>query len=704
MTMRRGSKPQYKRHTASSAAHKRAAGHGIGRANFVRRSIWISGVVLGVAGLLAISTQVRAQSISGSTMTVPGTAYPPSAGSAGASYPPSIGAPPAAPVAVGPHVSYTSNPLAPNAANPSVKLQASPIGRQESPDVVVTPGETRKLEHTPQIPDIMLHQWSLTNEVPGENIFSYEYMKTRDSNTRSISLKETLYLALKNNPAVAAASLEPIISLQGVRGSWAVFDPDLTGQTGVQKDVTPTTSSLQTGGAKSFVQKEYIWNFGITKTLATTNGTLGVNFTNNWFATNSAFSSVNPAYTPALELSLNQPLLRNFGNQFATINVRIAESNQKEAQYTYEQQLNDFVLKVGTDYWNVVRAEENLEVANKALAVAEDLVRQNQISVNVGVLAPLSLKEAQSEAATDLSNVYQAEGQLDSSRTALSQDVMYNPQHTFLPVMLEPVERANPQQMPQNDEESLELAMMYRPELASMREAIRSLLLQVKYAENQTLPQFNIGAQFGLTATAGAILCNPFFGASTLGIASNCKIPQAVGTPVAGIELPFKGRYPESLDRLWSFTWYNYAVVFNFERPLSNDAAKSALAQARMAYEQQRMSYRDLISQVVVDVQTSLDGLKANFKSAQAARTATEFAAASLHDERERFEVGMATTHELLQFIDSLVAAEGNQVNAEVNFEVSKLAVKHSEGTLLRAFNIEFAADNPDLRPWYARF
>ncbi len=144
--------------------------------------------------------------------------------------------------------------------------------------------------------------------------------------------------------------------------------------------------------------------------------------------------------------------------------------------------------------------------------------------------------------------------------------------------------------------------------------------------------------------------------------------------------------------------------MFNLERPLSNDAAKAALAQAKIAYEQERMSYRDTISSVVVDVQSSLDGLNANFKSAQAAKVATEFAAASLHDERERFRVGMATTHELLQFIDSLVAAEGTQVNAEVNFEISKLAVKHSEGTLLRAFNINFVPVNPDVRPWYARF
>ncbi len=648
--------------------------------------------------------KTQAQAMPG-TMTVPGTpstapGTPPSAPAVA----PVEGVAPTVPEPAGPHVSYTANPLVITQGNPSVKLKSTPVGRQETPDVVVSPSETRVLEHTPPAPEVVLHQWSLLREIPEESIFSRAYMQTKDERARSISLKEALYLALRNNPGIVAASFDPVLSLQGVRGSWAVFDPDLIAQAGEQKTVSPTTSSLQTGGSKVFVQKSYIWNFTINKTLATTNGTLGVNFTNNWFDTNSVFSAVNPAYTPAITLSLNQPLLRNFGNQFATINVRIAEAQQKQNQFNYEQQLNDFILKVGTDYWNVVRAEENLQVARRALAVAQDLVRQNTISVNVGVLAPLALKEAQSEEATDQSNVYQAEGQLATARTILAQDVMYNPDHTFLPAMLEPAERPNPELMDVHDEEALEHAMMYRPELASMRELIRSLLLQVRYAENQTLPQFNIGTQFGLTSTAGAVNCNPLFAGAGLNIVSNCGIPNPVGTPIAGIKLPFKGLYPESLDRLWTFSFYNYAVVFNFERPLNNDSAKAALAQAKIAYEQQRLRYRDLISGIVDDVEASLNGLKANYKSAQAARTATQFAAASLHDERERFRVGMATTHELLQFIDSLVAAEGAEVNADVNFEVSKLQERHAEGTLLRAFNIQFAPTNPDVRPWYARF
>jgi outer membrane protein len=697
MTMKHGSNGEFRVLSASPNAPAPASASlklSLRRfASWFTNDLILLAIVAIITSMIALATSVYAQSSAG-TMSVPGTAgYPPA----------TAGTEAVAPEASGPHVSYTSNPLVASQGNPSVKLKATPIGKQESPNVLVTPSETKQLEHTPPAPNVVAHQWSLINELPEESIFSQAYMQTRDQNTRSISLKEALYIALRNNPGVQAASLDPVASLQGVRGSWAVFDPDLTSQLGVEKTDTPSTSSLQTDGTKTLVEKSYIWDFAINKTLASTNGTLGVSFTNNYLSNNQAFASVNPSYSPAIELSLNQPLLRNFGNQFATINVRISESNQKQAQYNYEQQLNDFVLRVGTDYWNVVRAEENLEVANKALAVAEDLVRQNQISVNVGVLAPLALKEAQSEAATDLSNVYQAEGQLDASRSVLRQDVMYNPEHTFLPVMLEPIERPNPTQIDVNDEASLELAMMYRPELASLREVIRSELLQVKYAENQTLPQFNIGAQFGITSASGAVTCNPALSTIGVAVAPNCLVPGAT-TPTPGIKLPFKGLYSDALNRLWTFSFYNYAIVFNLERPLSNDAAKAALAQAKIEYEEQRLNYRNEISAIVVDVQTSLDGLKANFKSAQAAKVATQYAAASLHDERERFRVGMATTHELLQFIDSLVSAEGNQVNAEVNFEVSKLQVKHAEGTLLRGFNIEFVESNPDVRPWYSRF
>jgi outer membrane protein TolC len=138
--------------------------------------------------------------------------------------------------------------------------------------------------------------------------------------------------------------------------------------------------------------------------------------------------------------------------------------------------------------------------------------------------------------------------------------------------------------------------------------------------------------------------------------------------------------------------------------PLDNAVAKSALAQARIQFEQSRMQYRAALSQAIVEVQSALHNLHANMQRARATQQATYYARQSLRDEQIRFRVGMATTHTLLQFQQTLVQAEGNQVQAEVDLENSKLAYHHAQGTLLDAFQIAFELQPPDSAPWYARF
>ena len=100
----------------------------------------------------------------------------------------------------------------------------------------------------------------------------------------------------------------------------------------------------------------------------------------------------------------------------------------------------------------------------------------------------------------------------------------------------------------------------------------------------------------------------------------------------------------------------------------------------------------------------TIANLFADQKRAAATAQATYYARQSLHDEEVRFRVGMATTHDLLQFQEEEVSAEGNQVQAEVDLENAKLALRHSEGTLLQFFDIEFQLQNPKRTPWFARF
>jgi outer membrane protein TolC len=609
--------------------------------------------------------------------------------------PPAAPPPPSSGLAVG-------VPKLPPIATPR-NQQVIPVPAAPPPDLNTPSSQTAPFEHGASVlslPGTFATQVSPTERVPPESIISQSYLGSRDDTVRGLSLKQAVYIGLSNNPNVKVAELDPLASEEAVKVANATFDPALTAEGDIMKSVVPVTSPFQVVGSRAFTNKLYDWDFGLNKVSALTNGTFGITFDNERAFSNSTFASINPSYTPQLALSISQPLLRNFGWNFATLNVRIAESSQKESQWNMEQTIEDFVLRIGTDYWNVVQAEENLQVAEYALRLNSDLVRQNRISLQVGTLAPIDLQEAQSAEATSAANVYTAQATQRAARAALRQDVMMNPSSTFVPQEIEPTDKPNPaREMNPNEEVALETAIQFRPSLEAMREGIRGALMQVKFSENQTLPQLNLGAQFGLTSTAGTTPCIRNIASIVNG---NCAAVPRV--PGSGTKLQFGGIYGDALNRLFGTSFYNYAAVLNFEYPIDNAAARSVLAQTRVQYESLRMQYRASISTAVVAVQTALANLEADQKRVQATREATYYAAQSLHDEEIRFKVGMATTHDLLQFQEQLISAQGNQVQAEVDLEDARLSLEHEQGTLLRGFQINFELQDPHRSPWYSKF
>jgi outer membrane protein TolC len=583
-------------------------------------------------------------------------------------------------------------------------------GPQTPPDVSIPVKDVAPFEENEDVlslPSVFRRQWSLVEQVPAENVVNRGYLRTRPRVRRLLSLKQAIYVALLNNPAVKAARLDPIAAQEAVNMAWAEFDPDTQASIGITNSVIPAATPLETFAASPGLSTtEYQWNAALLKVFSSTNGLAELQFTNIYEFSNSFIQTVNPYYQPMLLLTLSQPLLRNFGWNFATIGVQIAASQQKRAQWAYKQAIDDFVEQVGFDYWNLVRAIENLRVAQEALKFYDDLVRQNRISLKVGTMAPIDVEEAQAAAETARANVYTAEANVESARVTLRQDAMINPSHAFIPDNVEPTDRPNPrEQVPLDDEQAIERAVLYRPVLHELRQSIETYQLQARFMENQLLPQFNLTGQVGLTAESGSALCSPVFGA---GVVTNCVVGPPFGTIVRGkpgYELPFQGGYNTALANMFNLSFYQYSVFFTWTYQLDNATAKAALSEARVNTEQQRLGYRDTLSQVVTEVETSITNVRADLQRVLATEAATAYARRALNDEEARFRVGMATTHDLLQFEEELASAEGNQVQAEVDLEQAKLQLLRARGDLLSHFDIYFEVQNPNQDvPWYGRF
>src|SRR6185295_4715195 len=203
----------------------------------------------------------------------------------------------------------------------AVLLAAQP-GLAEEPKSV-----PRTLWGAPQL----RQQW--TPGVPRSSALAIPSPITRDETVQPASLKETIALALENNPGIAARRLEPGRQEAGILVADAVFDPTFAGELEQQHSITPNANSLS--GTTTNVVDDRFANFHLLKTFRT--GTIAsVDFLNDCLDNNARFIQLRPQYSPQLNLSVVQPLLRSFGWDFTYLVVKVAEQTADAAVFQYQ--------------------------------------------------------------------------------------------------------------------------------------------------------------------------------------------------------------------------------------------------------------------------------------------------------------------------------------------------------------------------------
>src|SRR5581483_4211220 len=106
--------------------------------------------------------------------------------------------------------SLPKSPLPPPATSGKIPLNAAPISPQTAPNINVpnssaSPFETEGSVVT--LPRVFTRQWSLTDQIPPESLISERYIRSSDDQARALTLKEAIYIALRNNPSVQVALL-----------------------------------------------------------------------------------------------------------------------------------------------------------------------------------------------------------------------------------------------------------------------------------------------------------------------------------------------------------------------------------------------------------------------------------------------------------------------------------------------------------------
>jgi len=567
---------------------------------------------------------------------------------------------------------------------------------------------------TPPRFTVLPEQWQ--REIPPSPALDVPRPITHDGETQRVTLQEAIGLALENNPGIAARRLEPTRVEQDVLGTQAQFDPVLGSQLNYNQSITPNASSL--AGTRTADVNQRTVDVNMQKLFRT--GTRFV-LDYNWerLANNAQFVQLFPQYTPELGFSLVQPLLRDFGWDFSYLVVRVAERTAEAAFFQYEADLADFVKQVIDAYFAVMGARANLQVRREAEALAQRTVDENRARVKVGLLPPVAILEAQTDASRQRDEVIRAENLLEVSRQRLAQLCFYRPQSTFVPRSLEPVEYEGIEPVAIDLDESLSAAVEQRPEVHASAKGVQARQLNERIASNALLPRVDIVGGYGLNGLSGGdraiVRSQELFFTSTTDLSLNnddvtCQMlavdvfrcSQVVRTKVP--RSPFAGNKGEAFNRLFSGSFHTYNFGLQLEVPLDNAAAKSRQTRSRIELNQSELNHRELLSQVTLEVRQSVADVLSSRERIEATRVAVDLAEENLRSQQKRFEVGLATTKDLLDFQQRLTQARADQVQANFDYAVAVAAWRRAQGSLLEHYHV--VLEHPKLRPtpWFARF
>lgn len=542
-------------------------------------------------------------------------------------------------------------------------------------------GEPADAIVVPSLGEQLRRQWTIEDIQPQPE--SRAYLQTRDDTVERLSLREAVGVALENNPGIAVERLGPEFARAEIDRANGVFDPTFEASATTDRSVTPTSSALS--GAQVVRQRENLFDLSLRKLLRT-GATFTVAGQSREIDTNSQFVGLRPQYTPTLKFTLAQPLLKNFGLDLTVLLVRSAEAGSSVAYYQYVAQAVRLVRQVVEAYWGVVQANESLKAEQDGLKLAQTLLRENEARVRAGTLPPVAVKEAQAEAASREERVIAAENAVAVATDTLRLLLQRNPERTFVPRPIEPTDSPEIRDVAVDEPEVLVNAAERRPEVLQARYDIENRQILAKIRRNNLLPGLDLRASYGLNGLSGR------------------EVPQVDFRTGETAVTPFSGDYGKSLDRLTSNDFNSYSAGLSFTLPLGNNTAEAEYVQSRIDVRRGELAYRQLLASVTLEARKAIADARSSSKRITVSRLARELAQENLEQQHKRYDVGLATTKDILDFQQRLTAARAAEIKALIDYNVSLAALRQAEGTLLGQFDIVVDTLPPHPTPLWARF
>lgn len=488
-----------------------------------------------------------------------------------------------------------------------------------------------------------------------------------------LTLDDSVKLALDRNLDIAVQRLSPQTFDFSIASLRAAYRPSLTSQLSTQSATNPATSTVAAGSAGAGVGIDSgltTFNGGVTENLPWGGGGFAVTLNNSKNTTSSSTALFNPAFNTNWSAQYTQPLLRGFSTDSTRQQLVVTRLNQDISEIQLKATITNTLSNVRNAYWDYVFAVQSVDVAQQSLDLANQLVADNQTRVEVGTMAPIDVVQAQSQAATARQALVQAQATRRTAELALKRLIVGGTNDPNWSVRIDPVDRPDFVPMGIDVDAAVRRALSERTDLEIAKKNVQANDVTLKFLHNQTLPQTDFIARYGLVGLGGTQFVTTGTGLTR----------EITGT--------IPGGYGDALSTLFNGRFPTWTVALNVSYPLGMSTADAAVARAKIQLNQTAAQVNQVELQIATDVTNAALQVQSNSERVQAAQAARQLAQQQLDAERSKFEVGMSTNYFVVQAQRDLATAQNNELQAVLDYRKGLVELERLQQTTLNSLGV----------------
>ncbi|HKQ37716.1 MAG TPA: TolC family protein [Verrucomicrobiae bacterium] len=480
---------------------------------------------------------------------------------------------------------------------------------------------------------------------------------------RPITLEEAIRLALENNLQIARVRFEPQIAEFRLSGRYAYYEPAFEASAGhrfnEREGQFNSATGLQAPASKTDVDS---FGGGLRGVLPYTGLRYEISSGFDHTTGSSAGRGLIDEYAADVGITMTQPLLRDAWIDARRLDIKLGKKDVKISEYAVMSQVMDVVNNVQQAFYDLIGAIDAVKAREISLSLAQRLVSENTKRVQVGTLAPLDEKQAESEAALRRAELIQARSEVTRIENILKSLISSRYEELYN-VGLEPQEKLLAVPQTYDLQESWQNGLMYRPDYLEAKERLERQGIVVSYTRNQLFPALDLVGSYG---RAGLDTRSP------------------IGTNGLFRDSSFSGTLNDIRDEV--NPRYSYGVTLTV--PLTFRSERAAHNEAKALLNQTKIDLQQVHQNVLIGIDDAMKAARAAYERVQATRAAREFAEIALEAEQKKLDNGRSTSFIVLQLQRNLTDNRAQEIDALSDYNKAIAVLHLREGTILKKNNV----------------